>query len=98
MHAAVDASSRLPSLLTSAPTCAHVMPRHGYVSSIADLTVANVGYVPASYRPNFMLSLTVVADAGLQYDTIGSTDAAKTAPSAAFFCERSVGTKPILYA
>ena len=43
-----------------------------------------------------MLALIVSAAAGLQWCTSGSTDAVKTAPSAAFFCERSDGTMPIL--
>ena len=74
------------------------MPRHGNASSNASFTNTKSGYVPASYSPNFMCSLTVLAAFGLQWCTIGSTDAVKTAPSAAFFCERSVGTSPILYA
>ena len=53
-------------VLGSAPTCAHVMPRHGYVSSNAPFTNENVGYVPASYSPNFWFALIVAADAGLQ--------------------------------
>ena len=40
----------------------------------------------------------VAADFGLQWWIRGSTAAVKVAPSAAFFCERSDGTFPILYA
>jgi hypothetical protein len=72
------------------------MPRHAYVSSMAVLTAGKSGYVPASNRPNFMLSEISEADVGLQLSIRGRTAALNTAPSAAFFCERSLGTSPIL--
>ena len=81
----------------SAPTCAHVMPRHGYALSNATLTAAKSGKVPASYSPNLRCSLIVLAATGLQWCTSGSTAAEKVAPSAAFFWLRSAGTSPTLY-
>ena len=97
VHAAVLLASSAPSLSTSPPTCAHVMPRHAYVSSNAALTAGHEGYAPESYWPNLRLMLIAAAASGLQWCTSGSTAAEKVAPSAAFFWLRSDGTSPILY-
>ena len=97
VHAAVVAFSRAPLASCSAPTCAHVTPRHAYVSSNAAFTSVKLGKVPASYSPNLVWLLIVCAALGLQWCTSGSTAAPNVAPSAAFFCERPVPL-PIFHA
>jgi len=56
----------VPLLSTRPPTNEHVMPRHAYASSNADLTVGKSGNAFAEYWPNFIAPSIVDADFGLQ--------------------------------